>query len=257
VPAIALSILRTGRSSRADCQPRGGVRCLCAQIDAPRFYPLALITQTRFARARPREIDRYAPRTALGPICADVLVSVRVSGRALRVCVVVALVGGCSNSTTPLGETSPVIESIALACEGFRADPPPEFTVLFDAVALPTSETYPSALQTNLEPDADPAGRLFAKTGLFFRPGHDFEIAVPDQLRDRISIGWAQRAWRVTDPACPGSSQDWTSLVGGYWVAETMCADLIVRSGSNERHVSIGLGTPCPGQTPPQGPSQS
>ena len=154
-----------------------------------------------------------------------------------------------------------MLESAELICDGFRADPqqpPPDFTVFFDAVALPTSERYPSALQTGLQRSpTDPAGRLFAKTGLMYRPGHDFELVVPEQLRGRLSIGWDKRAWRVTDPVCPGVPDEWMWLPGGYWVAETMCADLIVRSGTDERHVTIGLGTPCPGQAPPQGPSDT
>jgi hypothetical protein len=182
-----------------------------------------------------------------------------VRGHQLWIYATVSVLIGCSNGTTARPDgTSPVLDAAELRCDGFRADPqqpPPDFTVLFDAVALPTSETYPSALQTGLQVQADPAGRLFAKTGLMYRPGRDFELVVPERLRGRLSIGWAQRAWRVTNPVCPGVPDEWMWLPGGYWVANTMCADLIVRSGADERHVSIGLGTPCPGQTPPQGPS--
>jgi hypothetical protein len=123
-------------------------------------------------------------------------------------------------------------------------------------VALPTSDTYRSALQTGNNPDEGRSARLFAKTGLWFRRSGGFELVVPENLRGRLSIGWESvRAWRVVVPACPDANSEWVVRPGGYWVADPMCATLLVRSNGQERAVTIGLGTPCPGQSPPDGPS--
>lgn len=157
-------------------------------------------------------------------------------------------------------EISPVVRSTDLGCSGNHSDVPANYTVYFDAVALPTTENYPMALQTGSQlvpsqPDADRPGRLFAKAGLYFKPGHSFEVVVPEALRDRMSIGWSIRSWRVTVSDCRGVPSDWMAFVGGYWVADPFCAELILRSGGEERHVNIGLGAPCPGQAPPPTPS--
>lgn len=151
-------------------------------------------------------------------------------------------------------ESSTVIASTALGCAGLSATPPEDFTVLFDSIALPTSENYPRALQTS-DQGTEGAGRLFAKTGLVFKPGHPFELIVPEELQDRLSIGWSDRSWRVTVGDCEGFPSDWVALPGGYYVADPMCAELIVRSGATDQRVLIGLGAPCPGQAPPSQPS--
>ncbi len=156
------------------------------------------------------------------------------------------------------GQVSPVVASTDLGCYGSRSTPAEDLTIYFDSVALPTSDRYPTALQTGAQGDAvqDRAGRLFAKTGLYFKPGHAFELIVPDELRDRLSIGWDSRSWRVVVGECVGVPAEWVVLPGGYWVADPLCADLIVRSAGSEQRVKIGLGTPCPGQAPPPQPSQ-
>ena len=57
--------------------------------------------------------------------------------------------------------------------------------------------------------------------------------------------------------ACAGLSHEWVAIPGGYWVSETMCAPLTVRVGSRTATVRIGIGTPCAGQAPPVGPTES
>jgi hypothetical protein len=180
------------------------------------------------------------------------------------VAVVVVLAAGCSRdgqtlqSSAPTSNAeAPVVETTDLGCSGNHADLPVDMTVLFDSVALPTSDSYRAALQTSEQGQFahDRAGRLFAKQGLYFKPGHAFEVIVPDEFRDRMSIGWATRSWRVTVGDCVGVPTEWMALVGGYWVADPLCAELIVRSVDGEQRVKIGLGAPCPGQDPPPQPS--
>ena len=133
-----------------------------------------------------------------------------------------------------------------------------EFTMYFDAVALPASDTYPTALQT-ASSGLDPSTRLWAKTGLWFRPDVAFEIVVPEQLTGRLAAGWggvpSSPGPGVVHPACPNALHDWVVLAGGYWASQTMCAMVVVRVGDNEQQARIGLGEPCPGQGPPGGPS--
>lgn len=177
------------------------------------------------------------------------------SYRASLVYAAAILIAGCSDNGHAL---PPVVASTDLGCSGSRADPPKDLTVFFDSVALPTSDHRPEALQTGAQGEFthDRAGRLFAKTGLWFKPGKAFELIVPDELRDRLSIGWASpRSSRVVVGECGDVPREWVVLPGGYWVADPLCAELIVRSGDAEQRVSIGLGAPCPGQAPPPQPS--
>jgi hypothetical protein len=186
-------------------------------------------------------------------------VSKVVSCRSPLAYAVVILVAGCSSDgRAPVSsQVSPVVASTDLGCSGNTSTPPDDMTIYFDSVALPTSDRYPTALQTGAQGEFahDRAGRLFAKTGLYFKPGHAFEVIVPDELRDRLSIGWGTRSWRVVVGDCVGVPAEWMALPGGYWVADPLCAELIVRSAEHEQRVQIGLGVACPGQAPPPQPS--
>jgi hypothetical protein len=128
------------------------------------------------------------------------------------------------------------------------------FRVVLGVVALPVSPGYP-ALQTSL---ANGPRRLFAKNGLFIRPGTTFELIVPARLTGRLSIGWETPSRRVVVSGCASPrGGGWLAFVGGYWIDHPACVRVIVRSGGRQQQVPIGLGKACPGQRPPQGPSQS
>jgi len=138
--------------------------------------------------------------------------------------------------------------------------PPPDMTVIGGIVALPAAPTY-AALQTSLSGDAvDPAQRLFAKTGLSVKRGQPIEIEIPEADRSRLAIGWGGQTRtsavgvRIDCPLEAGKDS-WFSYVGGYWLPKPACLPLIVRAGTHEEIVHVGLGTPCPGQKGPQGPS--
>jgi len=126
--------------------------------------------------------------------------------------------------------------------------------VVLGVVALPVSPGYP-ALQTFL---TNGPHRLFAKTGLIIRPGTTFELVVPGRFSSRLSIGWQTPSRRVVVSGCasPGGG-GWLAFVGGYWIDHPACVSIIVRAGGRQQQVPIGLGKACPGQRPPQGPSQS
>jgi hypothetical protein len=138
------------------------------------------------------------------------------------------------------------------------AQPPPNnFQIVLGVVALPTSPGY-AALQTSTG-GPDPTLRLFAKTGLVIKAGTRFELIVPDQPAGRLGIGWGSNSTpsrRVIVANCPdGGHTGWLHYPGGYWLSAPACVSWIVRAGGQDRLVHIGLGTPCPGQQPPQGPS--
>ena len=173
----------------------------------------------------------------------------------------------CSGSTSPSARRNTPTSATATAttasisklpCHGDRAALPDDFTVVFDAVALPTSDNYLYALQTSSQHD-EPGLRLFAKTGLWYRPDHRFTIAVPDNLTGQLGIGWGGNPSSpepgIANTPCPNAQHDWVVLPGGYWVSHTMCATLTIQAGGKQKDVHIGLGEPCPGQAPPAGPS--
>ena len=159
-----------------------------------------------------------------------------------------------TSSAAPAGES-------ALACGNYidaNASVAP-FQVVLGVVALPASPRYP-ALGTSLSGEGDEALRLFAKTGLVIRPGTTFELIVPAPFTNRLSIGWGLPglpSHRVVVNSCPNPGGGWLAYAGGYWIDHPACVPIIVRTGGKQQQVHIGIGTPCPGQQPPQGPSQS
>ena len=72
--------------------------------------------------------------------------------------------------------------------------------VVLGVVALPISPRYP-ALGTSLSGDGNGPLRLFAKTGLFFRPGTKFELIVPARFASRLRIGWGEPGYAQPDSA--------------------------------------------------------
>jgi hypothetical protein len=167
---------------------------------------------------------------------------------------------GRSPAQSPGPAAAPAGESV-LACGNFidgNALAAP-LQVVLGVVALPASPGYP-ALQTSLSGDGSGALRLFAKTGLVIRPGTTFELIVPAGFADRLRIGWGSPgtpSHRVAVSNCPDPGGGWLAYAGGYWIDHPACVPIIVRAGGKQQEVHIGVGTPCPGQRPPQGPSQS
>jgi hypothetical protein len=71
-------------------------------------------------------------------------------------------------------------------------------------------------------------------------------------------VGWWIRGTGLAGPPrppAPGGKSSCFSYVDGYWLPKPACQPLIVRIGTHQAIVHIGLGTPCPGQKGPQGPS--
>jgi hypothetical protein len=130
--------------------------------------------------------------------------------------------------------------------------------VVLGVVALPASPGNP-ALQTSLSGDGNGPLRLFAKTGLVIRPGATFELIVPAGFTSRLSIGWGAPgtpSHQILVGNCASTGGGWLAYAGGYWIDHPACVPVIVRAGGKQQQVHIGVGTACPGQRPPQGPSQ-
>jgi hypothetical protein len=190
------------------------------------------------------------------------LVAVRIGGFLVLASIAA---GACADGGSPSPAVPPtaasepsVLAAADLPCSGSASQPPSDFTVLFDSVALPAAGTFPAALQTS-EREGGVQTRLFAKIGLWFRPGRSFEISVPAELHDVVALDWgvpAEPAWSVSTGDCgfPDADQ-WVVIPGGYLVADPICASVVVRSGETEELVKIGLGKACPGQAPPPEPS--
>ncbi len=149
-------------------------------------------------------------------------------------------------------------KSEKLPCYGQTTAPPADFTVVLGVVALPATPRA-HALQTTLTYGGE-RFRLFAKTGLWYKGGKRFELSVPANMVDQFAIGWGgpgvPRPFAYSD-ACAGMSREWVAVPGGYWVSETMCVPLKIRVGSRMATVRIGIGTPCAGQAPPVGATES
>jgi hypothetical protein len=160
---------------------------------------------------------------------------------------------GASTSAAASGES-------ALECDSFvgssaRVAP---LQVVLGVVALPASPRS-AALQTSLSGDGNGPLRLFAKTALLIKPGTTFELVVPSRFTSRLSIGWGAPgtpSHRVLVGNCGSTGGGWLAYAGGYWIDHPACVSIIVRAGAKQEQVDIGVGTACPGQRPPEGPSQ-
>ena len=233
---------------------------------SPQSGPLDARGDTLPAHATDRRISLPSTPSARRRVCQNSVVKLRTASAVL--CILALLCAGCSDTkdhsigdsvaVVREGDDNAILASTELPCSGASATPPSDFTVLFDAVALPTSDSYPNALQTSLSGTSGQT-RLFAKTGLWYKPSQSLEISVPTELHDELSIGWASPpdpSWRVATPVCSGFLADqWIAVPGGYWVERPICAAVLIRVGERERTVTIGLGRACPGQAPPAGPS--
>ncbi len=188
----------------------------------------------------------------------------------------------CSSTTSPTGPASStsaslgpptgadsgvglpdeldVKPSLSLGCEGIALPAPPEnFEVVSDVVALPSSPDHP-ALQTSRREASDGTTYFFAKTGLIWKKGTSFMLVVPDSLRSRMAIGWGGPAphGHSVEVSCDVDGEAlWVGLPGGYWVTEPLCADLLVRTETEEISIQVGIGLPCASQQSPHGPSDS
>ncbi len=138
--------------------------------------------------------------------------------------------------------------------------PPRDYSVVLDVVGLPTSP-HSRALGTARTHDVPPEPRLFAKTGLLIRADSRFSLLVP--RRERLWIGWANgpaqphKAVVVRGCARPSEARsDWLAYPGGFWVQAVGCYSLIVKSSGREQRMRLGLGAPCSGQKPPEGPTE-
>lgn len=135
--------------------------------------------------------------------------------------------------------------------------------VVLGVVALPTAPSY-NALQT-ARTGMHGRLRLFAKTGLLVKPGTDFELVVPAGLRRRAALAWGNAgegapSSRFVVNGCGGGETKggkWLVYAGGYYVSHPACVPLVVVAGGRRRQVRIGVGAPCPGQRPPQRPTQN
>jgi hypothetical protein len=155
----------------------------------------------------------------------------------------------------------PVATSATLNCgdEIFSLDAPQDGEEMVgDGIALQTSRSTAQAFQTNRTRDSNPALRLFAKTGLSVRSGVASELIVPDRWVGHLAFIWGGTppATRLVIGPCSSGSV-WTVFAGGYLASEVGCFDFIVRTNNVDRTVSVGVGSPCPGQTAPNGPSES
>jgi hypothetical protein len=160
---------------------------------------------------------------------------------------------GCSSSPQS-ASSGPSNRIDSLPCQdiGAKAAPPSDFSIVFDRVALPTGR----ALQANRSGESDPARRLFAKSGLYIRPGASFDLVVPDEWRGRLTLGWGgKKGAHLRVPKCQAVGQLWLVYAGGYWVPEPACVSVVVRAGQAEQMVRIGVGASCPGQGPPAPPA--
>jgi hypothetical protein len=192
----------------------------------------------------------------------------------LPAAVIAVLLAGCTGTSIapgpgrssiqpngPATSSAPPASGSALACANYidaNASAAP-MQVVLGVVALPASPRYP-ALGTSLSGEGDKALRLFAKTGLVIKPGTTFELIVPAPFNHRLSIGWGlpgTPSHRVAVNNCPNPGHGWLAYAGGYWIDHPACVPIIVRAGGKQQTVHIGIGTPCPGQQPPPGPSQS
>ena len=191
-----------------------------------------------------------------------------------RLAMVLIVLASCTNddrkvegtsTTTATAEEAlvagpPVVAKAQMSCDGpiqQLAAPPQGYETIGNSIALETSTSSATAFQTALTGYDDPALRLFTKTGLLVRTDAMSELIVPDDSAEHFGFQWnAPVTTHLVVGPCPGES-NWIVFPGGYYVSEVGCFDFIVRAEDGDHNISVGLGSPCPGQTPPAGYSES
>lgn len=160
-----------------------------------------------------------------------------------------------AGAPTASGSAAPTSFAMELPCAetiDTDADLPDSYTVVADAVGLPTADSADRALQTSHR-DEDPAPSSFAKTGLAVRPGVAFTIEVSEPP-ETTQIGWGSPAdfgSAITTDGCTGDG--WIVFAGGFLVGEPHCVEVTVRTNGAEEKAQVGVGAPCEGQRPPPG----
>jgi hypothetical protein len=120
-------------------------------------------------------------------------------------------------------------------------------TRILDALALDTTSTM------QVSASGYPH-RLFAKTPLIVRAGHDSTVTIPADWAARVSVAWGNHGgtqWTTSlrIPACPewdpGKGQ-WLVYNGGFSLDAAACVPVEVRSGIKTATVQVSVGAPCP-----------
>ena len=194
-----------------------------------------------------------------------------------RVAVCILLISACSDDgQQPAAEsgstasdqrtslTTNPADSLALDCRdpiGEMTAPPSGYEVIGDAVALATSTTSDTALQTTATGHPEPSQRLYAKNGLLIRTNTQAELVVPTAWHDRLSFRWGnagqqEATERLVVGPCDGPGE-WIAFPGGYVVSDPACVDFIVRAADSDHRVTVGVGAPCEGQRPPPQPTDT
>jgi hypothetical protein len=132
--------------------------------------------------------------------------------------------------------------------------PAESMTVVDGGIAVPASTTMRSALQATPVTTSETGSAYFAKWGLQIRRDTHVEVVVPGRDGTALWIGWGnpgQPSPRVVVDQC-AASRPWIVFAGGYWVRTVGCYELLVSvNGGPQQSVRIGIGAPCPGQSPP------
>lgn len=174
----------------------------------------------------------------------------------------ILIVAGCNIDSgevlgsPPAGDsarTSSTTDGVtALPCQDMLStdeDLPEDYEIILDAVALPTADSAPRALQVGRLPDTDPPS-YFAKTGLLVRSGAAFDLEV--EHPHTATIGWGSPAdfsSQISSQGCQGES--WIAFAGGFLVPEPMCVQLTLTVNDQEKALFVGAGAACKGQQPP------
>jgi hypothetical protein len=194
-------------------------------------------------------------------------------------CVGVALVAalvvlpGCSShhsngqrrQSRPTESASAAADAgVQLPCKQYAVvpSPPPDYTIVGDAVALPASPRH-AALQTSRGSTPIGAPALFAKSGLIVRAGALVDLVLPADAGSRLLMGWGSPgipSRHIIDPRCQttaGGTVQWLTFPGGFYLPRAACFRLDVRVGGSVHRLQIGAGRPCAGQAAPPRPNQT
>ena len=180
------------------------------------------------------------------------LARLRVSMRGRRVRGVFARFVVWAAITSSMASCSPgspqALTSSALECTGNMSSGPPEnYTVYFDAVALPAAPAFP-VVETSRDPQHQATPR-WMKAGLWFRPTAPFSLRIEEGSRARSAMGWGRPpipAKEVVHEPCNGAQPGWAVLPGGFWGAADTCIVVDVLSGANRATAELAIGVACP-----------
>ncbi|MCW5952014.1 MAG: hypothetical protein KIT69_07130 [Propionibacteriaceae bacterium] len=117
---------------------------------------------------------------------------------------------------------------------------------MLDVVALPTADVSGEVLPAYPHEDQEGPDH-FSKFGLLVQADAEFTVSLQHPPAMAVMVwgtGERERYSALHSSGCAGAG--WQVFAGGLWLAEPMCAEVLVETAQSAEVVAIAAGLGCP-----------